>query len=150
MAKLKINDGAGLPIAEGYIEVVNKIAFDTSERKVFLLADEDVRSDKLQAIVTKLNPGDTNYRVKQDKNDGSGTFEEISSANCRIKAEPDEKKTATKRSKVIMPINDAPFQTDADLSYLDGYLAKIATLWTSDQPSARKFLFGMMMITRCR
>jgi hypothetical protein len=143
MAKLKIivpntNDE---PDVDGYVLVVNNLVGQIEKYLEFLDADPDERPALLQAAATG------NHVVKQLAPDG--TFEAISNTNCKIVAQRDaRRRTGNKPSRVTMPIPDVP---PANFNYLAGYAQKIVALYAAgEQDKAHKFMFGIMMLTRCR
>jgi hypothetical protein len=151
---------------QGYVNVVMNLIYtanlgtDPQTLLDYLDADPNDRPDMLQdycnspipAPGTPLNQ--RQYLVFQQKSNGN--TEPISQANCRIYAEKDRKQ-GPRRSRVTQPIPDAAIN---DFSYLNTYAQKISDLWNGNQnavpPVAQdrakcvKFMFGVMMLTRCR
>ena len=152
MAKLKIDDGTGGPVVQGYLNVVNELVMKPVAYQEFLDADPDERADLLQ---TAAKVGGQTVPVTQLPPSGS-IPQEISSSNCRIVSEKDRRIRPGRKSRVTVPIAN-----DAALDYLDKHCIVIATRYAgvpeaqlagtpAAKLEARKFLFGLMMLTRCR
>ena len=151
MAKLKIadNDDPNKPSKEGYINVANNLILKEEKFYEFVFAEPDERADLIQAAAgadaaTPPRPCVVKHQLP------NGSLEAISSANCKVVGERDYKKKAGK-SKVTVPIPDT---RPTDLSYLKGYAEIIHALYNTANPAdkdlAHKFMFGMMLLTRCR
>jgi hypothetical protein len=148
MAKLKIIDNDDtvakiLPNIAGYVNVVNNLILNDANYNQYLQADEKERPELLQAAAGVDAQG---RKCVVEHQTASGASEPIDNDNCMIKAERDVKKLKV-RSKVTMPIPDTrPMSMD----YLDVYASALHDLYEQDPDRARKFLFGIMLMTRCR
>ncbi|WP_374311235.1 hypothetical protein [Dongia sp.] len=151
MAKLKIvkPGTADVPDVDGYVNVVNNLILRLDKYLEFLGAEPDERPDLLQTAASNGTEGA--FIVKQIL--PNGDFEAIDNTNCKIFAERDVRKVK-KKSKVTVPMPDMP---PSNLNYLSVYATEIFNLYSvsgAGQAAARekahKFMFGMMMLTRCR
>jgi hypothetical protein len=168
MAKLKVFDANGVVAVQGYVNVVNALVsqpnpnVEQTNLRKFLDADPEDRPEMLQKFAD--DPTNTTgrpiFHVEHEK-EGGGSVS-INNDNCRIFAQRDQRQKGNKnRSRVTMPI---PVEGIQDFSYLDDYIKTIVLLWNGApagpggvppaiQPNpemCRRFMFGMMMLTRCR
>ena len=149
MAKLKITDANGNILVDGYVNVVTQMVFtpdaNTEQRNLrdFLDAEPENRPTMLQKFTDPNATGQ--FIVKQER--FNGNLVAIDDDNCRIVAQKDAKQRARNRSRVTMPIPDAPI---SDFSYLDDYARNVHDLFETDREKCRRFMFGVMMLTRCR
>ena len=147
MAKLRIEKANGDLLVDEYVNVVEglfkKEANGLYENfQEFLDAEPDERPDILQSFVK----GNRKITQQIPPNAAGETSEVISGQNCRILTEKDIKRKH-KRSRVTVPMPDAP---PYDFAYLDSYAKQIHALYSTDKPKCYKFMFGAMMLTRCR
>lgn len=139
MAKLKITDNAGNIIPTGYVRVVNNLILNEETFYEFVFAEPDERADILQRTAQP-------DIIKQQRADGQ--LEAITNNNCKILGEKDVKQKPNKKSKVTIPIPDS---RPTSVDYLEKYAETIHNFYTAgDKASAHKFLFGVMLLTRCR
>lgn len=155
MAKLRIEDAGGNLIVDEYVRVVEglflKVGNNYPNYQDFIEADPDERPALLQQFVVGVN------KITQQKEDG--TTQPINGNNCAIITEKDRRKKANlKRSRVTVPMPDAPPEPlvagDPVFKYLLPYAKQIHDLY-HDTDAAKidkctKFMFGVMLLTRCR
>ena len=145
MAKLKIfvgNDPTKAPGTVGYINVAKELLAPNTYQD-FLEAEPAERADLLNVYAGKGGSG----LFVQHETQG-GVSQQIDKTNCKVMVEEDIRKLARKSKHTIsfpdvMPSNDS-------LVYLQPYLDAIIVLNTADPKTARQFMFGMMLLTRCR
>jgi hypothetical protein len=174
MAKLKClkrDAGGANPLIEpqGYIDVTKKLIMDKGNFYEFVSADPDERPGILQGYAGKDAYG--KFLVEHVYFDQYGVekSEVIDNDNCEIVAQKDRRKKGNKKpSRVTMPI---PPEYVPNVSYLDEYIIQIHAYWdeyknqyptqncttaksageiAADKDNARQFLFGIMLLTRCR
>jgi len=157
MAKLKIPTRVAngfdhsTPNERGYVNVVENLILKPQKYLEFLAADEDERADLLQKAAGFEQDGVTPCVIFQELRDD--TKVPIDEDNCIIKSEKDKKKrpNSNKPAKFTMPLPDKP---PADVDYLHKYAEIIHTLYgqgtAASKKRAHKFMFGMMLLTRCR
>jgi hypothetical protein len=140
------------PFYEGYIKVVDALFQSDASFDEFVDADEDERSDMLQAYVGFLptpRPGSYHHKVTHMTADDSVV--DIDHGNCLIKTEKDKAKAPhRKRAKVTIAL---PPKKPPNFDYLQAYAEVIHDLYegdATDKANAHKFLFGVMLLTRCR
>ena len=163
MSKLKIfhnNDTAAnppVPSKDGYKNVGREFVknFDDFERK----GDND-RPDLLRKYANTNADGTTGnyviYQLTRGNRPGDRVNEAIDNNNCSVKITPDERRgngNARGKHNIVLPKKEAD---DAALStgYLAGYVKAIAELYgngsNAEVKDACDFLFGIMLLTRCR
>jgi hypothetical protein len=145
VAKLRIEKANGDLLVDEYVNVVEGLFKQDPATGIFpnylefLDADPDERPDILQSFVAGPR------KITQQSETGP---EVISSDNCTIRSEKDRKRRG-KRSRVTVPMPDVP---PTDFTYLDAYAKEIHRLY--DDPATRqkcyRFMFGVMLLTRCR
>ena len=102
--------------------------------------------------------GYAGYDVSQEIIDANGNkvSEFITNNNCEIKSKPEKQKTHTNPvSKVTVRL---PISTMTDFRYLGENAAKVSDLYAIAVKSGKpadfdfcfRFMFGVMMLTRCR
>src|SRR4051812_7647649 len=123
MAKLKIDDGSGGPVVQGYLNVVNELVMKPTAYQEYLDADPDERADIIQAAA-QVNG--QNIPVTQLPPSGS-TPQVIDSTNCRIVSEKDRRIRPGRKSRVTVPFPDVPILNDSDFDYLHKHCLAIAT-----------------------
>jgi hypothetical protein len=154
---------------DGYVNVVNSLKDQTKYEK-FVGADEDDRPKILQLYANGLNWNGSlptnpppEFNIHQQLSNGSDR-EPIDDENCSIRVERDREKRRARakpgRYTISLP-EDKPLNEPA---YLAGYAQEIFTLYCqghgiavptrvtdpSKLEKAHRFMFGMMMLTRCR
>ncbi|GAB2176731.1 hypothetical protein [Dongia sp. agr-C8] len=162
MAKLKIcNDNETVLYEDGYVNVVDQLINaatpgSSANFQDFIDAEPDERADMLQAFAKVGLPppaGVPAFVVTQQKLDvpaGQPKQIAIDGTNCKIFAQNDTRvRPGRKKTRITMPFPDAQI---TDFSYLEPYAAKIAALYSNaaTRPKCYKFMFGVMMLTRCR
>ncbi len=155
---LKIVNGNGTINEAGYIAVVDKLILDADGLDDF--AGEDDEAGFTRARTRKL---------RKHANSGGGTLrqldeqdqpEDVTPKNCRIRAQLDTRKTGRRGfNKVTVTLPEEELQA-ADLNYIDDYIAKFLMIRSgANMPAqtsnaaaqnARKFMFGVMLLTKCR
>lgn len=149
MAKLKIidnDDGIARrrPNVQGYVNLVENLVLDPARYSEFLDAEEDERASLLQRAAGTDAQGRPCV-IEQETS--AGESEPIDEGNCRVLLTRDRKRVA-RRSRVVMKLPDAPLY---DVEYLDVYIEELCRLHQDgEHERACKFLFGMMLLTRCR
>jgi hypothetical protein len=156
MAKLKMfiknNYNLG-PSTQGYINVVDNLVETPGNLDDFLEAEPGERADILNTYAGRETNADgsvTILNVQHEKKGGGGSVP-ISKDNCRILLELDHR-TIKRKSKhtISVPEEFVTAVSPPDLSYLQPYIDIIVSLDASNKPKAQKFLFGIMLLTRCR
>jgi hypothetical protein len=160
MAKLRIDDVNGNLIPDEYINVVNGLFLKDAvtgrypNYEAFLDADPDERPAILQSFVV----GSRKIQHQPE----NGPPQVISANNCLIFTERDRKKKGNRRSRVTVPMPDAPpvplVPGDPVFKYLLGYAKLIHDMYAeiddendhADIDRCTKFMFGVMLLTRCR
>ena len=148
MAKLRIVDSKDSTLAlqpDGYINVVTNLFGDEKNYDRFANAAPTERPEILQGFVGTTKAG-VPLEIQQLRVDG--TSERITNANCTIISQPDRLSDGKTPSVVTVPLPVYPY--DVDLSYVDRYAAQVVSLYQTDKAACYKFLFGTMMLTRCR
>lgn len=151
MTGLKIvkKDRSGGPTVDicpdGYIKVTETIILSEIGFNDFVnggngTTHQAERAQALQDIVTNGAPDCVVTTLTKDI--------AISSANCHVRANPDKDHKAGKVAHHSIPM--PPEFISTGLGYLDEYIQALLQLWATDQDAARKFLYGVMMLTKCR
>jgi hypothetical protein len=150
MSKLYIyendNPNQNIPSKEGYRNVATNLLNDLAN---FRNATETQRSDLLRQYAGAKH---TIFQLTRNPEQNVP----IDSGNCKIKIENDERKKPAanfgKHNMVLpeMQAGDPPL----NVGYLDKYVQAIDSLYGQGNPaevlSACEFLFGIMLLTRCR
>jgi hypothetical protein len=152
------------PNEQGYVNVTRNLILNENNYVKFLLADPDERPEMLQGHAGHDEAGRPCFVMHQEAGAGAG-FVKIDDNNCVIKGERDRRKrrNTNKPSRYTIPIPDARPQ---NVNYLDKYAYIIFELYRDgygytknpneqivDQAKldrAHEFIFGMMLLTRCR
>jgi len=72
----------------------------------------------------------------------------ITKDNCLVTAVPDEDLRPGHKARHSVPMPPTPLNS---ITYLDEYINAFLDLWNNGQKDdARKFLYGIMMLTKCR
>ena len=149
MAKLKIfennNPNQNIPSKDGYRSVTTNLLNDLAN---FQNASDKERSDLLQQYAGKHTIYQFTRNPDQDV--------PISKNNCKVNIENDERKKPNVnfgKHNLVLPeiqIGDPPL----NVGYLDKYVQAIDSLYgngsATEVLSACEFLFGIMLLTRCR
>ncbi|ESZ05407.1 MULTISPECIES: hypothetical protein [unclassified Mesorhizobium] len=153
MAKLKIFEGndptAAIPSKDGYRNVTKYLLADLA---TFLNASDKERSDLLQQYSSY---GGSNHIIYQlTKNPEAN--QAIDCSNCKVNVQEDERKKPSAnfgKHNMVLPdqhVGDPPINP----GYLEEYIKAIVSLYGDGTPtktlSACEFLFGIMLLTRCR
>ena len=148
MAKLKIADNADptVPSKSGYINVVENLILKPAAYNAFIKnANKATRPTKLQAFAG-VDENGVKCVVKHETT--AGVLEAITDANCLVNVQVDKKRGGSARkSKHNMSV---PETRPTSVDYLSGYAKAIHDLYEEDPVKACKFMFGMMLLTRCR
>lgn len=156
---LRISNVDGTLNEAGYIEIVEKIILDRDGFEDFTGEDEDDgKFTKARTGMLKKHAEVAGGLLQQK--DNSGGVESVTRTNCRIRAKPDVRRQGGNGfSKVTVTMPEEPLAI-SDLDYIDDYITKYLEIRsgaplppaTSQAAArrARKFVFGMMMLTRCR
>ena len=148
MAGLKIvlKDTAGNPTddisVEGYVAVTENFILSQAGYNSFEgTGAPGARADTLQQVVTTNVPTSVVTTLNKDV--------AISSGNCHISAKKDDNHIPGQApAHITVPMPPAVLTS---LGYLDEYiLALNALVSAGDLSKARRFLYGVMMLTRCR
>lgn len=153
MAKLKIFEGndttAAIPSKDGYRNVTKHLLADLT---TFLKASDKKRSDLLQKYSSY---GGSNHIIYQ-LTSNPPVNEPISSTNCKVQVDEDERKRPSVnfgKHNMVIPdqhVGDPPINP----GYLEEYVKAVVSLYGGGTPpeilSACEFLFGIMLLTRCR
>jgi hypothetical protein len=156
---------------DGYVNVTKKLLDNNSKDAYtdFILADEDERPDMLQKMALATGEADNNWprtaifhQYVEVTNTGDVEhYERIDGLNCKVKIERDKRKRKKaanpdkpSRYTITLPEN----RPGEELKYLHEYASNIYNLYLSaggqrDHPDAikaRQFMFGIMLLTRCR
>lgn len=161
MAKnsLKIVNANGSINEAGYIAVVDKIVLSDEGLDTFVGEDVDDRFTKARTRqLVKYATDGTNAVVQQlDEQDAPV---DVTPKNCRIRAQLDVRKPDRRGfNKVTLSMPEEALVV-GDLNYLDEYIEKFlqirsgVALPAQTSPAAarnaRKYMFGVLMLTKCR
>jgi hypothetical protein len=174
MAKLKIPkpdatkpDGFDhdMPNVDGYVNVVDSLLVQATY-KDFLDADEDDRPEKLQSYASKGGTVPSCVVFHEVVASPKNEFKSIDNDNCAIRVEKDKRKRKNKNKASRFRISFPEGNKLDPPGYLDRYALEIFGLYAKgygvklpdplvvkDQNAldkAHKFMFGMMLLTRCR
>jgi hypothetical protein len=152
------------PSVEGYARVVAHILKNKSNFTDFILEDDDERPETLQKIVRgSASDNDwPNLAVFHQVIKPSGVeYERIDGENCQIKIQRDKQKRKNRNKPSRYTISLPETKPDATLDYLHEYAVAVHDLYEAYDPvqdnrdhpdlvKARQFMFGIMLLTRCR
>jgi hypothetical protein len=156
---LKIVNPADGSINEvGYIAVVDKLILDPDGLDDFAGEDDDAGFTKARTRKLRKHANSGGGKLRQQ--DDQDQPEDVTPKNCRIRAQLDTRKTGRRGfSKITVSLPEEDLQI-GDLNYIDDYIDKFLMIrsgshlpgQTSDATAknARKFMFGVMMLTKCR
>jgi len=153
MAKLKIfdsnNTALQIPSKEGYRNVATQLIADLPN---FDSASDKDRSDLLQKYA---NYGGTNHIIYQLTKDNPPQEVPIDKTNCKVNLEYDVKKMGGNVGKhnLVLPeilVTDPPLSTGYLAPYVQAIVQLYGTGTAPEVQSACEFLFGIMLLTRCR
>jgi hypothetical protein len=152
MARLRIMQGANLDV-DGYVNVVNNLVAKPGKYRKYQKRPNQ-RPTMLQDAASNGAAG-THLIKQMVLNDPTGVGEEpITEDNCYIVGDRDQVRDASDAdgasSRVTVPMPPEPMDAADAFDYLDKYAQKISDLWATDRPKCRKFMFGVMLLTRCR
>lgn len=150
MSRLYIadNDDSSKPNTDGYSNFVQNAILNARNFDAFVRAHDDERADLVQThagsdqrgrkcVVTQL----TIDRVS----------EPIDGGNCLVELKEDlQKKRTASKHNISLPARWTRHDETPDISYLDKYVTALSDLAGTDPVKARNFLFGLMLLTRCR
>jgi hypothetical protein len=134
---LRIVDQNGVPDPNGYIDLAGEF---------INLTDNQV--DRLRKNRVAINFLKNNNRRVIDRD---GTLIDPSTHKIAFVRDEDDDDDDKVKTHVSIPSGD--LTNVSELSYLDRHISTITTLadgTAAGTEKARKFLFGLMMITRCR
>jgi len=152
MSKLKIFDNnnphGNIPSREGYMNVANGVINDLNN---FENASDKERSDLLQNYANSDGHVHTIFQLTRNPENEVP----IGSNNCKVNVEKDERKKPNvnfARHNMVLPELQPGEQLDT--GYLSEYVIAIDQLYgagsAAELDRACKFLFGIMLLTRCR
>ncbi|MER8484478.1 hypothetical protein [Mesorhizobium sp. M1322] len=152
MARLYIkdNDDSTRPSRDGYSNFVQNAILNDSNFKAFIGAQDDDRADLVQQHAGTDSKGrkcDVTHLVI------GGSSESIDHENCLVEIREDlQKKTAKSKHNISLPKQWTSGNEAPDIAYLDKYVTAIVEIVEDekDPVRARNFLFGLMLLTRCR
>jgi hypothetical protein len=161
MAKLKIfynNDTTStVPDDVGYRNVTEGLIADLT---AFDDASDKDRSDLLQQYANRDKLNHTIYQqTRGTGRGGSDVNEPIDKTNCKVQLEYDgRKKTGTSYGKHVLTLPELQTGDALTTGYLEEYVKKVVSLYGAtgggttpkQTDDACKFLFGIMLLTRCR
>lgn len=145
MSGLAIFDVNGKPVVDAYVEIVDEIVMDAAQFENFTEArGPKKKARKLRNLVR--GTGATLTHV------ANGAEEEIDPDHVSVDAEVDwPAMQSGGRARYTVPL---PPAHQADLNYLGKYAQEIVDLYNTgvaaDKDKAHRFMFGVMMLTRCR
>jgi hypothetical protein len=152
MSGLKIvkKDGAGQPTEDicpdGYVAVTAGIILDQDGFDDFKgTGNPGARADYLKSVVDDAVASCVVTTKTKDV--------AISHANCHVFADPDVNydHAQNQKAKHTVPM---PPEYLTTLCYLDEYIQPLVDMWTNtkvdEKEKARRYLYGVMMLTKCR
>jgi hypothetical protein len=153
MAKLKVHEGdPTIPSVQGYINVVDNLVLKKDGNGNYQNY-EDFKNNKYKNTRPSVLQSYAKYKVDNTAYPCAvyhvdGTEVEIADNNCTIEVNVDENKATGKKS--LANIN-FPEMNPGDVNYLKPYATAIHDLVKAKkEEEACKFLFGIMLLTRCR
>jgi hypothetical protein len=150
MARLYIrdNDDPSKPSKDGYANFAQNAILNNTNFIAFVAAQDDDRADLVQQFAGTDSMGrkcDVTHLVI------GGGSESIDHNNCLVEIKEDlQKKTAKSKHNISLPKQWTSGSEVPNIAYLDKYVTAIAEMAPSDPVKARNFLFGLMLLTRCR
>ncbi|MER8644443.1 hypothetical protein [Mesorhizobium sp. M1252] len=152
MARLYIkdNDDPTRPSKDGYSNFALKAILNNDNFKAFVGAHDDDRADLVQQHAGTDSMGrkcDVTHLLID------GGEEPINHGNCLVEIKEDlQKKSSKSKHNISLPKQWTSGNEVPDIAYLDKYVTAIVEIAKDekDPVKARNFLFGLMLLTRCR
>jgi hypothetical protein len=151
MARLRIEDANGNVDLDAYQPFVETLFYKDGGGNfpnftTYVGKPPPQRADVLKTFV----PNYPNGALIRQMLDDETTTEPIANGNCHINGDPDKLSNGHNPSQVTVPMPHKPIE---DFRYLQKYARKIWELYDPNDAvneKATKFLFGVMLLTRCR
>jgi hypothetical protein len=149
MARLYIPDSAAQnapPSKDGYANFALNAILNSTNFKAFVLAQDDERPNLIKQHAGK----DVTHLVIGQQGD---VAESINNSNCLVDLKEDlQKKVSKSKHHISLPKKWTSGTEVPDIAYLDKYVTAICEIARDDNDpvKARNFLFGVMLLTRCR
>jgi len=150
MARLYIedNDDPRRPSKEGYANFARNAILDNTNFRRFVGAQDDDRAQLVQDHAGNDSDG-RKCVVTHLVIDGDP--EPINDRNCLVEIKDDlQKKSSKSKHNISLPKQWTSGNERPDIAYLDKYVTAIVEIARRDPVEARNFLFGLMLLTRCR
>ncbi|MER9134074.1 hypothetical protein [Mesorhizobium sp. M0768] len=152
MARLYIkdNDDRARPSKDGYCNFTLNAILNNGNFKRFVGAQDDDRADLVQQHAG-TDPKGRKCDVTHLLIDGGE--ESINDRNCLVEIKEDlQKKSSKSKHNISLPKQWTSGNEVPDIAYLDKYVTAIVEIVKDekDPVKARNFLFGLMLLTRCR
>lgn len=152
MARLYIkdNDDPTRPSKDGYCNFPLNAILNNGNFNAFLRAHDDDRADLVQKYAGTDSQGrkcDVTHLLI------GGGEESINHDNCLVEIVEDlQKKGSKSKHNISLPKQWTSGIEMPDIAYLDKYVTAIVEIVKDekDPVKARNFLFGLMLLTRCR
>lgn len=155
MAKLRIYDDSAAPHTlsrEGYINVATKLLADFANFTANTTNDQE-RAGLLQGYAGENH---TVHQLTSATTDEAEVDEPISSSNCKVKFQLDERKKGNgnfSKHNIVLPKRE--LGDSLSTRYLEDYVIAICDLYgdgstTTKKERACNYLFGLMLVGRCR
>ena len=157
MAKLKIfkdnNFNAEIPSADGYVNVTKNLILTANNYDYFRANNHKAERPGLLTGHAGYDGAGTKLKVYHELQLGGS--EEITDGNCKIEVTEDQKKPNGGNSKFNIGF---PPERPLTVNYLKPHVQVLSEILNDpNEPDADKrleracqFLFGMMLLTRCR
>lgn len=147
MAKLKIFDNTddSRPNVQGYVNLVDNLILDSTRFQEFLDATKRERADLMQ---TAAGTDESGQPCVIEHETTAGVSEAICGNNCRVEVSRDRRKVG-RYSQVTLKIPETRLYYG--VNYVSSYAEEVHRLWNEGQQErACKFMFGVMLLARCR
>jgi hypothetical protein len=155
---LKIVNANGTINEAGYIAVVEKLVLDADGLDDFVGEEDEAGFTKARTRKLRRHANSDGGTLRQM--DDQDVPEDVTPKNCRIRAQLDTRKPCRRGySKVTVSLPEEDLRI-GDLNYIDDYIEKFLTIRSgaalpvptnnAAAQNARKFMFGVMMLTKCR
>lgn len=165
LATIPVTYNQDLPFVQGYVNVVDNLLVEATY-KDFIAADEDDRPDMLNAYASN-NGASPNIAVFHEVvANPQNEFVKIDNDNCAIRVEKDKRKRKNKNKASRFRISFPEGQKLESPNYLDRYAMEVFKLYAQAYgvvlpnplpvpnqallDKTHKFMFGIMLLTRCR
>ncbi|CAN5294203.1 hypothetical protein BH10PSE7_BH10PSE7_39050 [soil metagenome] len=157
-----VNEGVADPVDQinhqGYIEVVEQAILDPDGFEDFCQEDDNGGFTRARTKLLIAWANSHGGRLKQLDHTGSPV--NVTKDNCRIRARADVRAESGTFSKITISVPEEQIAV-GDLVYVDHYISKFLDIYrngttlpaptsTASARNARKFMFGVMMLTKCR